>query len=244
MNRESVNIQQEMSSSGRTRFEAYADLVIGKRGVGNFLRYELVIFCSSTLPGAAGLWLRSKLYPLLLKNCGRNVVFGRNVTLRHPHKISIGNDVVIDDNCLLDAKGKSNKGIEIANGCYIGRNSILSCKNGDIALGRKVNIGFNCEIFSGSRVELGDNTLVAAYTYFIGGDHDKGDENLPVSEQGRTSRGIVSGDNCWFGAGVKVLDGRKIGRNCLVGAGAVVTKDIPEHSVAKGVPARAVARKG
>ena len=48
--------------------------------------------------------LRRKLYPLLLGKVGRNVVFGMNVVLRHPHKIAIGDDVVIDDNCLLDAK--------------------------------------------------------------------------------------------------------------------------------------------
>ena len=53
-----------------------------------------------------GLVLRKRLYPWLLGSCGRNVVFGQNVVLRHPHKIHIGSNVVIDDNCLLDAKGR------------------------------------------------------------------------------------------------------------------------------------------
>ena len=102
---------------------------------------------------ALGLWLRQVFYPLLLKRCGRNVAFGTNVVLRHPHKIEIDDNVIIDDNCLLDAKGRTNAGIHIGAGTYIGRNSILSCKNGDIVLGRNVNIGFNCDVFSGSRVE-------------------------------------------------------------------------------------------
>ena len=62
---------------------------------------------SQHVPGALGLALRKTLYPLLLGACGRNVVFGQNVVLRHPHKIRIGDNVVIDDNCLLDAKGDS-----------------------------------------------------------------------------------------------------------------------------------------
>jgi acetyltransferase-like isoleucine patch superfamily enzyme len=51
--------------------------------------------------------------------------------LRHPHKI-IGDNVVIDDLCCLDAKGTDNRGITIGNGVFVGRNTILSCKNGDI----------------------------------------------------------------------------------------------------------------
>ena len=62
------------------------------------------------VPGALGLALRKTLYPLLLGACGRGVVFGQNVVLRHPHKIRIGDNVVIDDNCLLDAKGDAQPG--------------------------------------------------------------------------------------------------------------------------------------
>ena len=119
--------------------------------------------------------LRKTLYPLLLGSCGRNVVFGQNVVLRHPHKIHIGRNVVIDDNCLLDAKGETNRGIRIGDGVFIGRNTILSCKNGDIELGDGANIGFNCEVFSASRVTIGASVLMAAYGYVIGGDHDFSD---------------------------------------------------------------------
>ena len=83
------------------------------------------------------------------------MVFGQHVVLRHPHKIRIGDNVVIDDNCLLDAKGESNDGITIGSGVFIGRNTIVSCKNGDITIGERANIGFNCEVFSASRVTIG-----------------------------------------------------------------------------------------
>ena len=200
--------------------------------------------CRRACPARWGSRCDRSLYPLLLGACGRNVVFGQNVVLRHPHKIHIGDNVVIDDNCLIDAKGESNAGIRIASGVFIGRNTILSCKNGDIELAEGANIGFNCEIFSASRVRIGRNALIAAYCYLIGGDHDFSDASRPVLEQARKSAGITVGDGAWLGAGAKVLDGVDIGANAVIGAGAVVRESVPERATAVGVPARVVRSRG
>jgi acetyltransferase-like isoleucine patch superfamily enzyme len=240
INTKSVIIQREMGAGGKSMFRKYGELIIGRTGLAAFLKYELIVLCCAAVPGALGLFLRSKLYPLLLQRCGRGVVFGQNVTLRHPHKIAIADHTVIDDNCLLDAKGEENAGIRIGSGVFIGRNSILSCKNGDIVLEDNVNIGFNSEVFSGNNVTIGRDTLVAAYCYFIGGDHDAASMDTAVLHQGSTARGIRIGSNGWFGAGVKVLDGVTVGEQCVVGAGAVVTKDLPAFSVSLGVPARVI----
>lgn len=240
MKTESVRIQQEIGKTGKSKFAAYQELIIGKTGFWRMLKYELVMLFCSIVPGALGLFLRALFYPRLLGACGKNVNFGANVVLRHPHKIKIGDNVIIDDNCLLDAKGRNNEGIAIGSGVYIGRNSILSCKNGDIVLRDRVNIGFNSEVFSGSRVEIGKDTLVAAYCYFIGGDHVVENAETALTEQGSRSRGITVGANCWFGAGAIVLDGITVGANAIIGAGAVVTKDIADYAVAVGIPARQV----
>jgi acetyltransferase-like isoleucine patch superfamily enzyme len=201
-----------------------------------------VTLIAQGVPGALGFVLRKALYPTLLGRCGHNVVFGQNVVLRHPHKIEIGDNVVVDDNCLLDAKGESNRGIRIGSGAFLGRNTILSCKNGDIELAANANIGFNCELFSASRVEVGEGTLLAAYCYLIGGDHDVADSSRTVLEQGRVSRGVTVGAGAWLGAGVKVLDGVHIGDRAVIGAGAVVRTDIPDGVTAVGIPARIVTR--
>ena len=195
---------------------------------------------AQSVPGALGLALRQALYPFLLGACGRNVVFGQNVVLRHPHKIRIADNVVIDDNCLIDAKGTSNAGIRIGSGVFVGRNTILSCKNGDIELADGVNISFNCEIFSASRVTVGARALVAAYCYVIGGDHDFGDTSQPVLDQPRTSAGITIGAGAWLGAGAKILDGVNVGAHAIIGAGAVVRESVPEKATAVGIPARVV----
>src|SRR5438552_1124900 len=220
-------IQDELFAPGKSSREKYADLVIGRSGVGALIQYELVVLASQSVPGALGLALRKALYPLLLGSCGRNVVFGQNVVLRHPHKIHIGRDVVIDDNCLLDAKGETNRGIRIGDGVFIGRNTILSCKNGDIDLGDGANLGFNCEVFSASRVTIGRRVLMAAYSYVIGGDHDFSDPTRTVLDQSRTSAGVTIGDGVWLGAGAKILDGVTVGDQAVIGAGAVVRDAIP-----------------
>lgn len=233
-------IQQELFDEKRSKVQRYRDLVIGRPGVWALVKFELITLLCANMPGALGLFLRSKLYPRLLGRCGRGVTFGAHVVLRHPHKIAIGDNVVIDDACCLDAKGTTNQGIVIGEGVFVGRNTILSCKNGDILLEDHANIGFNVEIFSASRVRVGKSVLIAAYTYLVGGDHLYDRVDVPVLYQGRTAQGIDVGDHVWLGAHVVVTDGSRIGRDAIVGAGAVVVGEIPEFHIAAGVPARVI----
>lgn len=217
---------------------------MGSRNLGRLLLYEFVVTSTSWVPGALGLVLRKLAYPWLLGASGRNVTFGLGVVLRHPAKIRLGDDVVIDDQVVLDAKGSNNRGITLGQGVFLGRGTILSCKDGDIELGDHVNIGFNSEIFSGSSVKVGRHGLFAAYTYLVGGGHAFDQAGVPVVEQERVSKGITLGENVWLGAGAKVMDGVTIGRDVVVGAGAVVTADLPDGSVAVGIPARVVRTRG
>jgi acetyltransferase-like isoleucine patch superfamily enzyme len=235
--------QDQLFDSRQSAREKYAALVVGRPGWGALLQHELITLLAQNVPGALGFALRKTFYPALLGACGRNVVFGQNVVLRHPGKIRIGDNVVVDDNCLLDAKGDANAGITIGSGVFIGRNTILSCKNGDIVVEDGANIGFNCELFSASRVRVGRGTLLAAYCYLIGGDHDFSDPDVPVLEQGRVSRGIDVGEGAWLGAGAKVLDGVQIGDRAVVGAGAVVRHAVAAGAIAVGIPARIVGQR-
>lgn len=235
--------QDQLFDRRQSAREKYVSFVVGRPGWGALIKHEAIVLLSQGVPGALGLALRQLLYPSLLGACGRNVVFGQNVVLRHPHKIRIGDDVVIDDNCLLDAKGDTNRGITIGSGVFIGRNTILSSKNGDIDVDDGVNIGFNCEIFSASSVRLGRDTLVAAYCYIIGGDHDFSDPSQPVLAQRRTSAGVTVGSGVWLGAGAKILDGVTVGDRAVVGAAAVVRDDVPAGAIAVGIPARVVGQR-
>lgn len=238
--RRPVAIQQAM---GGSPLRSYQDLVVGSRSLGRLLLYEIVMLTSSWVPGALGLLLRKLSYPLLLGAVGRGVVFGQGVVLRHPHKVRLGDGVTVDDLVVLDAKGTSNRGIDVGRGGFLGRGTILSCKDGDIVLGDHANLGFHCEVFSGSSVTVGAHALFAAQVYLVGGGHEFEARDAAVIDQPRSSRGIVLGDNVWLGTGAKVLDGIRIGSHAVVGAGAVVTSDLPEGAIAAGVPARVLRRR-
>jgi acetyltransferase-like isoleucine patch superfamily enzyme len=239
MKRTDLKVRKTLSEQKKSKRQKYQDLVIGQTGLLNFIKYELIMVLCNWIPAALGLFLRSKLYPYLIGRVGKNVVFGTNVVLRHPHKIFIGDNVIIDDNCLLDAKGVNNNGIFIGNGVFIGRNTILSCKDGDIRLEDGVNIGFNNEIFSSSLVVLRENTLVAAYCYLVGGGgYDLNRLDISFAEQiGLDSKGIEIEENSWLAGRVTILDGVTIGQGCVIGAGSVVRESIPPLSIAAGVPA-------
>lgn len=232
---------REFSQNKVPKWKQYAALTIGQTNITSLIKFEIITLLCSNMPGALGLLLRSKLYPKIMGDIGKNVVFGRGITLRHPHKITIGNNVIVDDNCVLDAKGENNAGISIGDGVFIGRNTILYCKNGDIEIHEKANIGANCEVYSKHRLVIGKGTLVAAYNYIMSGGRYDYRSAILLAEQSSYSDGpTLIGENCWLGAKGIILDGVTIGDNAVVGAAAVVTKDVPANTIAMGVPAKVV----
>ncbi len=233
---------KSLAGGPRSSFAAYRELMYGTQGLGRILYAEMVTTLFGATGGALGLLLRSKLYPRLFAECGRKVVFGRNITLRHAHKIRLGDGVILDDHCVLDAKGMSNRGIVIGGGVYVGRNTIIYCKNGDIDIGDRVNFSSNCQVFSSNHITFGPDTMIGAYSYFLsGGEYDPSDPTPFSQQSGTCTRGeLVIGENCWIAARVTVLDAASIGHHCVVGAGAVVRAPLPPDSIAVGVPAKVI----
>ncbi len=234
-------VRNATGSGGISAIKKYCALYYGNNSMGYVLKAELITLFFSGMPGALGLFFRKHLYRGLFKACGKGVVFGRNLTLRHAHKISLGHDVIIDDGVVLDAKGENNAGIMTGDGVYIGRNTIIYCKNGDITLGNRVNISSNVQLFSSNQLSIGDDTVIAAFTYALsGGMYDYRDTTPFAAQSGMHTRGpTIIGADCWIGAHVVVVDGATMGERCVVGAGAVVTGNIPPRSLALGVPAKA-----
>jgi len=233
-----------LTNESTSAFQRYCNIVLGRRGFLPLAKYEMVTSVIGPLPGALGLLLRKIFFPRILGQVGHNVIFGKNITLRHGHKIRLGNRVVIDDNVVLDAKGGDNKGIEIGDDTIISRNCVLSCKNGNIRIGRSVSLGIMSLIHAVtcSDVTIGDKTIMAAYTYLIGGGNYHFHRlDIPIKDQGTYSKGGVSiGENVWIGSHVQVLDGVSVGGGSILSAGAVVNRDVPEFSIVGGVPAKSI----
>src|SRR5262245_39688548 len=150
-----TDFQSQLTTTGKSPLYKYMDMQIGLRSWWALLKYEFVIFFCNATPGALGYVLRKIMYPWIFGHIGRNVTFGRNITIRHPHKIKLGDNCIVDENCVLDAKGDDPRGIEMGNNCVLSRNNILSCKGGYIKLGDGTNIAQNSLVHSEVAVEMG-----------------------------------------------------------------------------------------
>ena len=120
---------------------------------------------------------------------------------------------------------------------------------GNISLGDNVSINMNCTFVDCNRIEIGNNVLIASNVQLYTSTHpvELAERLTPDWDPAsgayfcRTyARPIRIGDGCWLGGGVIVLPGVTIGRGCVIGAGSVVTKDIPENSLAVGNPCRVI----
>lgn len=125
---------------------------------------------------------------------------------------------------------------------------INSGKNNDI--GRKIKFSMSISIGDSSgvgdyayfqgKVNIGSNVMIAPYCTFIAIDHRYSDDNKNIKNQGISEESIEIGNNVWIGAHVIILKGVKIGNGAVIGAGSVVTHDIPSNCVAAGNPAKTI----
>ncbi len=91
-----------------------------------------------------------------------------------------------------------------------------------------------------TEITIGKNCLISYDVVIRTDTHNTADRELPIIEQGNHAKSIYIGDNVWVGQGVYIMPGVHIGDNSIIGAKAVVTKDIPADSIAVGIPARVV----
>lgn len=234
-----LEAQRAIHDSSPSALRRYALLTTGYPSLWGLFGYELITGLFSSCPGALGIWLRRKAYRRLFAEAGRDVIIGRNVTLRGLSRIRLGRRVVLDDNCVVDARG-AGAYITLGDDVLVGRNTIVRCRGQSLTLGSGTDIGCHCLIATDSRLEIGRDVLVAAFTYIAaGGGHNIQDKTVPIKQQGFTSKGgITIGDDCWIGSHSTVLDGAHIGRGVVVGSHSLVTKPLPDWAIAYGIPAR------
>jgi acetyltransferase-like isoleucine patch superfamily enzyme len=122
--------------------------------------------------------------------------------------------------------------------CIIEDYTMIANACGDVIMGEKVLVGVGCKLTG--PITLGNNILLAQNVLISGLNHDFSDPSVPIVHQGYSVKEIVIEDGVWIGGGAIITPGVHIGRNSVVGAGSVVTKDVPPYSVAIGNPARVV----
>jgi acetyltransferase-like isoleucine patch superfamily enzyme len=237
----SIGLERAAQGNAGSALRVYRDLVVGpEQGLGALLRHELVVAWGASTPGALGFALRRWLWRgSLFERCGSKVVWARNITLWHAAKMRIGDRVAVDEGSQLDARGCSPGEFLLGDGVLIGRGCVISGKDGPLAIGPRSNIGAGCIMYASTRLVIGSDVLLAAQCYVGGGRYTtRGRTDIPIADQPVPRQGVVIDDDCWLGAGVKVVDGVHIGRGSIVAAGAVVTTDVEPYSIVGGVPAR------
>lgn len=224
--------------------DRYQDVVVGRRGWLALLYFE---FCSwlTFIPGALGLGLRKLFWPRLFGACGRGVVFGANVTLRHPHRIHLGDRVVVSEGVILDARNDVfDEVIKLGDDVMLANYVVISCKSGVIDIGSRSGLGAHTVIqsTSGCPVSIGEDVIIGPRCYVVGGgSYRTGDLDVPIWRQGiEPDGGCALADNVWLGAGVSVLGGVSVGTGAVLAAGAVVARDVDENMICGGVPAKPI----
>lgn len=172
--------------------------------------------------------------------------FKKNISIRKDKKlrsnllmrnISIGEQNKIHPLSLLDTSlgghisiGNSN---EILNGCLL------------MTYGGKISIDSGCSINPytiiyghGKGTRIGKNVLIAGHCMLIPANHIFSRTDIPINQQGTSSKGIIIEDDVWIAAGCKILDGVTIGKGSIIAAGTIVSKSVEPYSIVAGVPSK------
>jgi acetyltransferase-like isoleucine patch superfamily enzyme len=135
-------------------------------------------------------------------------------------------------------------GITVGENSYVMHGAVLHVYNfrelphAFIRIGRDSLIGELNVLRGQGGITIGDRVYTAPLVQMLAVNHIFADPTRPIVEQGITAEGIVIEDDVWVGAGAIITDGVTIGRGAVVAAGAVVTSDVPAHTVVGGIPAR------
>lgn len=149
------------------------------------------------------------------KRCGPDCVFEAGVLVFHPENIELGANVYVGHQAIL--KGYYKNTMRIGDETWIGQQAFLHSAGG-IEIGSRVGIGPGVRIITSAHGEAG--------------------RDIPILSSPLELAPVVIEDGCDLGVGAIVLPGVRIGRGAQIGAGAVVTEDIPPYAVAVGVPAK------
>jgi acetyltransferase-like isoleucine patch superfamily enzyme len=196
------------------------------------------------VPSLPGLGLRALLYRLMLRMDGWAAI-EKNVRLRFANHLRLGHGSYLDEGVYVHA---CPAGVEIGAGTLVMHGAVLHVYNfrglphAGIRIGRNSLIGEYTVIRGQGGVTIGDRVYTSPMTQLIAVNHVFDDPTRPFVDQGITAEGIIVEDDVWLGSNAVVTDGVRIGRGAVVAAGAVVTRDVPAHTVVGGVPARIIRR--
>jgi galactoside O-acetyltransferase len=192
------------------------------------------------IPRLAGNRLRSELLGLRLAHLGDGAVVEKGVSFHYAERIRIGAHARIAGNAVLRANTEHPNGVSVGRRTSILENVLINANRGSVVVGNDSWLGPFCLLYGNGDIRIGDGVLIAGHTSINTVSHHAERVDIPISEQGTEIAPVVIHDDVWIGLNAVILQGVTIGRGAIIGAGAVVTRDIPAWSVVCGVPAKVV----
>lgn len=123
-------------------------------------------------------------------------------------------------------------------------NASIRIDKGWLEIGREVSLGPGAHIYEPrAGIKIGDYVMIAGGTVICGVNHGYSDLTVPMRKQAPSNRPVTIESDVWIGMNCSILPGVRIGRGAIIGAGSVVTKDIPPYSINYGVPSQPVAKR-
>lgn len=161
--------------------------------------------------------------------------------IKNPGQIHLGRAVKIHSHSALDAN--SSGLIRLGDGVTLNRYAYITASRAGVAIGALSQINHFAVINGAGGVTIGRNVLIGPGAQLISYQHNYQNANVPIDSQGYTYEPITVEDDVWIGSNAVILAGVTIGRGCVIGAGAVVTKPCAPYSVLAGVPARVIKKR-
>jgi acetyltransferase-like isoleucine patch superfamily enzyme len=208
--------------------------------IPRYLWEQAVTGLAGWVPSIVGIGLRALLYRLILRMDGLAAIES-GIRLRFANHIRLGRGVYLDQGVYIHA---CPAGVCIGDGTYVMHGAVLHVYNfrglphAGITIGRGCLIGEYTVIRGQGGVHIGDRVYTSPHCQLVAVNHVFADPRRPFVEQGITAQGITIEDDVWLGSGAVILDGVRVGCGAVIAAGAVVTHDVPPHTVVAGVPAR------
>src|SRR5579884_325682 len=158
--------------------------------------------------------------------------------LVHARGIGLGPHCQIHAGASIVADRTEEPRVALGRYTIVREGAFLDSHGGSIRLGEGTFVGQGCVIYGQGGVEVGPATMLAPGVTIITARHGFSRRDIPQKFQEETFAPVCIGSDCWLGARSVVLAGVRIGRGTVVGAGSVVTEDLPDYVVAFGVPAK------
>ncbi len=165
---------------------------------------------------------------------GQKVEIEKGVKIAHPNKVFLGDGIRIGKNVYIEG---GNKNIRIGNNVVIGKSTVLIGEHENLTIGNNSSLNAECYVGSGGEVRIGNYVMIAGRCNIITSMHGYSDWTKPMCRQTDRCGTVIIEDDVWLGTGVTVLPNVTIGRGAIVGAHAVVTKDVEPFAIVGGVPA-------